>query len=64
MFGPLTFEETKDTLVVPDPTVETKCLLCEGTFNLIIGFEIFVQHLFQVHNLVVEEIQNIKDLPG
>ncbi|XP_044763857.1 zinc finger protein 277 isoform X2 [Coccinella septempunctata] len=38
---------------------ETPCLLCEDTFNVKEGLPIFVRHLFEVHSIVIEEVQNI-----
>ncbi|XP_030755463.1 zinc finger protein 277 [Sitophilus oryzae] len=62
MFGPLTLENSRyDTGGLTD--IETKCLLCEDSFNLQLRLDIYLKHLFCVHNCVIEDAQNIKNLP-
>ncbi|XP_050297676.1 zinc finger protein 277 [Anthonomus grandis grandis] len=62
MFGPLTFEDRKyEDIHITD--TETKCLLCEDSFNLKLRLDIFLSHLFDVHHCVIEDVQNIKNLP-
>ncbi|XP_044261374.1 zinc finger protein 277 [Tribolium madens] len=62
MFGPLLFETSKPPNS-PETESEVTCLLCDDTFNLALSFDIFVRHLFEVHYLVIEEVQNIANLP-
>lgn len=62
MFGPLLFEAT-DHPNCPEIESEVTCLLCDNTFNLVLSFDIFIRHLFEVHNLVIEDVQNITNLP-
>ncbi|XP_017778911.1 PREDICTED: zinc finger protein 277 [Nicrophorus vespilloides] len=60
MFGPLNFREfRKENL---ENSQETGCPLCDDLFNLKICFDIFLKHLFEVHNLVIEDVQNIYNL--
>ncbi|XP_060532724.1 zinc finger protein 277 [Cylas formicarius] len=61
MFGPLTFQ-AKDKYK-PSDDLETKCLLCEDSFNLSLRLDIFLTHLFDAHRCVIEDILNIKKLP-
>lgn len=60
MFGPLEFDRVQND--PPEDEVETPCLLCDDSFNLKIGFHIFLKHLFEVHRLVIEDVQNIANL--
>ncbi|KAJ8953654.1 hypothetical protein NQ314_007261 [Rhamnusium bicolor] len=60
MFGPLTFDETKYNQLVGN--TETKCLLCEDIFNLGLSLPLFLSHIFDVHNVVIEGVQNIENL--
>lgn len=60
MFGPLTFQES--LLEDEELSVETPCLLCEDTFNLNLCFAIFLKHCFEVHNLVIEDVQHIDNI--
>lgn len=60
MFGPLLFEE--NSYNINDDHVETKCILCEDSFNLKISLPVFAAHIFDVHNIIVEEIQAIQNL--
>lgn len=60
MFGPLTFDETKFNQL--DCSTETKCLLCEDIFNLRLSLPLFLGHIFDVHNVVIEDVQNIENL--
>lgn len=57
MFGPLNFKDEDNC------DKETQCLLCQDKFNLNVAFKIFLQHLFEVHHVVIEEVQYIKNLP-
>jgi hypothetical protein len=59
MFGPLVFEDANCLDTEPEVT----CVLCDNTFNLVVSFDIFVKHLFEAHQLVIEEVQNINNLP-
>lgn len=59
MFGPLLFEESKSER---NNESQTKCLLCEDTFNLEYSLPVFAAHLFNVHDIIIEEIQNIPNL--
>lgn len=59
MFGPLLFEESKTEY---NNDTETKCILCEDSFNLEFSLPLFAAHLFNVHDLIIEEIQNIPNL--
>ncbi|CAG9770080.1 unnamed protein product [Ceutorhynchus assimilis] len=61
MFGPLTFEDLKYDIQFLDS--ETKCLLCEDSFNIRLRLDIFLSHIFDVHQCVIEDAQNIKNLP-
>lgn len=56
MFGPLLFEESN---FLRDCEMQTKCILCEDTFNLDLSLPVFAAHLFNVHNVIIEDIQNI-----
>nr|CAH7728449.1 unnamed protein product [Callosobruchus chinensis] len=58
MFGPLVFEENKYS----QPDCATKCLLCEDTFNLKISVPLFLAHIFDVHNIVIEDAESIENL--
>lgn len=59
MFGPLLFEESKS---VKNCESATKCLLCEDSFNLDLSLPVFAAHLFNVHDIIIEDIQNIPNL--
>lgn len=58
MFGPLVFENVQPK-THSDLNGEISCLLCDK-----ISLEIadFVKHIFEDHNLVIEEVQNIDNL--
>ncbi|XP_056648254.1 zinc finger protein 277 isoform X2 [Diorhabda sublineata] len=58
-FGPLVFEENRCDLL---QNVDTRCLLCEDEFNLQISLPMFLAHIFDVHNIVIEDVQNIANL--
>lgn len=60
MFGPLTFQES--LLETEELSVETPCFLCDDRFNLNFCFTLFLKHCFEVHNLVIEDIQHIADI--
>lgn len=60
MFGPLAFE---DQAGKQEEERETECLLCADRFNLKFGLHIFLSHLFEVHSFVIEDVQNIDNLP-
>ncbi|XP_045466804.1 zinc finger protein 277 [Harmonia axyridis] len=53
--GPFMIEESRTS----DQNTETLCLLCDDTFNLNEGLPFFVLHLFEVHCIVIEDVQNI-----
>ncbi|KAJ8956399.1 hypothetical protein NQ318_015137 [Aromia moschata] len=53
-FGPFSFEETNKNNFLKN--VETKCLLCEDIFNLNLSLPLFLSHIFDVHNVVIEEV--------
>lgn len=59
MFGPINFQVEVD-LVYDE---ETQCLLCQDRFNLSVAFKLFLQHIFEVHHVVIEEVQYIENLP-
>lgn len=59
MFGPLEFKSTTED---DSEGQQTSCLLCQDSFNLEIGLHIFLKHLFEVHHLVIEDVQNISNL--
>lgn len=59
MFGPLLFEQSRPEY---NNDVEAKCILCEDSFNLKFSLPVFAAHLFNVHDLIIEEIQNIPNL--
>lgn len=59
MFGPLLFEESK---FVQDCNMQTSCLLCDDTFNLSLSLPVFAAHLFNVHDVIIEDIQKISNL--
>ncbi|KAJ8980408.1 hypothetical protein NQ317_009403 [Molorchus minor] len=59
-FGPLTFDETPKNKLVQN--VETKCILCEDVFNLNLSLPMFLNHLFDAHNTVIEGIYDIENL--
>ncbi|KAF7287645.1 hypothetical protein GWI33_005993 [Rhynchophorus ferrugineus] len=61
MFGPFTLENPK--LDMEAFNMETKCFLCEDSFNLKLRLDIFLRHIFNVHTCVIEDVQNIKKLP-
>ncbi|KAJ3651862.1 hypothetical protein Zmor_017869 [Zophobas morio] len=62
MFGPLNFDEVGTHS--PQVTYsEVVCLLCDNIFNIPLSFEIFVRHLFEVHNLLIEDVQTMDNLP-
>lgn len=63
MFGPLSFRNGNDSNWNGDD-YETDCLLCDDRFNLDLSLHIFVKHIFEVHHLVIEDVQNIFNLPG
>lgn len=60
MFGPLVFADNKNNHSEYLP--ETKCLLCEDSFNLSLSLPMFLAHIFDVHNVVIEDVQNIAKL--
>lgn len=59
MFGPLLFEESK---TATNCESQTQCLLCEDSFNLDLSLPVFAAHLFNVHDIIIEDIQNIPNL--
>ncbi|CAH1956565.1 unnamed protein product [Acanthoscelides obtectus] len=59
MFGPLVFGENKHN---HQPDYQTKCLLCEDIFNLKISLPLFLAHAFDVHNIVIEDVESIENL--
>ncbi|XP_066251514.1 zinc finger protein 277 [Euwallacea similis] len=62
MFGPLTFDANNYGTALLD--TENACFLCEDTFNIKLRIDIFLAHIFDVHKCVIEDVQNIKNLPG
>lgn len=60
MFGPLAFENRRNSEA---EEYETQCLLCCDKFNLKLGLHIFLSHLFEVHSIVIDDVQNINYLP-
>lgn len=59
MFGPLNFSSPKrDLKSVPfENTAQvSSCLLCESKFNLALQQDVFLQHLFDDHRLVVADV--------
>lgn len=59
-FGPFLFDAAgsqNDEL-----NVETPCILCDDRFNLKTSFKTFCGHVFEVHNVVIDEVQHIEDL--
>lgn len=63
MFGPLCFE-TGNRNNCDENEYETKCFICEDKFNLDLSLHIFIHHIFEVHHLVIEDVQNIFNLPA
>lgn len=63
MFGPLCFG-VGDKSKCDRDDYETQCLLCADKFNLDLSLHIFIKHIFEVHHLVIEDVQNIFNLPG
>lgn len=59
MFGPLVFQECK---YAQDIDLQTKCIFCEDMFNLKLSLPVFAAHLFNVHDVIIEDIQNIANL--
>ncbi|XP_022906495.2 zinc finger protein 277 [Onthophagus taurus] len=59
LLGPLSFDNSPES---DEINKESPCLLCEDRFNLKLGFKIFLKHCFEVHNLVIEDVQNIDNL--
>lgn len=59
MFGPLNFEDEKYCGM---NNTETKCIICEDSFNLSVSLKIFLMHLFDAHNIVIEDVQTIQYL--
>ncbi|XP_072393207.1 zinc finger protein 277 [Diabrotica undecimpunctata] len=60
VFGPLVFEESQYSDLQSD--VETQCLFCEDRFNLKLSLPMFLAHIFDVHSVVIEDVQNIDNL--
>ncbi|CAH1117720.1 unnamed protein product [Phaedon cochleariae] len=60
IIGPLVFEESSYNHL--QYNAETKCLLCEDSFNLNMSLPVCLTHLFDVHNVVIEDVQNINKL--
>ncbi|XP_018562000.1 zinc finger protein 277 [Anoplophora glabripennis] len=58
MFGPLTFQYSH-TL----ESAKTRCLLCEEVFDLGLSVRSFLKHIFEAHNIVIDDVQNIEKLP-
>lgn len=59
MFGPLLFDEAKS---LDDSSTQTKCILCEDSFNFELSLPVFAAHIFSVHDVIIEDIQNIINL--
>lgn len=62
MFGPLSLldESTEEDKT---SNCEIGCLLCEDTFNVELCLPLFLRHLFDVHDLVIECPQYISNFP-
>ncbi|CAG9854438.1 unnamed protein product [Phyllotreta striolata] len=60
VFEPLVFEDNSYSCL--QPNAETKCLLCDDTFNLNLSLPMFLAHIFDVHSIVIEDVQNICNL--
>lgn len=61
MFGPLSFEDTKRRN--QQESQLTKCFLCSKEYNLRTDMVLFCKHLFEEHSLIIEDVQNIPNLP-
>lgn len=62
VFGPLVFEDNKYECLQQSDATETKCLLCDDSFNLKLSLPMFLAHIFDVHSIVIEDVQNIDNL--
>lgn len=60
MFGPLSFEE--NTLSNFHPKLEQQCLLCNTEFSLATETAVFLKHIFEKHNLIIDDFQSIPRL--
>lgn len=56
MFGPLVFNNIQCDA---QNDQETSCLLCEELFNLQTSLPLFLKHIFDVHNIVIESVEDI-----
>lgn len=69
MFGPLNFAQHSDFTSrgrqeeLCDSNTDCICLGCNDTFNISLCFDVFVKHMFEVHSLVIEDIQTIANIP-
>lgn len=69
MFGPLNFALKNDSTSgarqdhATESNSECPCLGCNDTFNICLCFDVFVKHMFEAHQLVVEDIQTIANIP-
>ncbi|KAK9876294.1 hypothetical protein WA026_012591 [Henosepilachna vigintioctopunctata] len=59
IFGPLLFEDKNSDHL----NAEIACLLCDDIFNLNLSLALFLRHIFEVHHVVIEDVQNIPNLP-
>lgn len=59
MFGPLLLNETDQK---EDLYEETPCLICDDKFNLKTSFELYLAHIFEVHLIIIDQVQHIEDL--
>uniref|UniRef100_A0A1B6FTR1 C2H2-type domain-containing protein n=1 Tax=Cuerna arida TaxID=1464854 RepID=A0A1B6FTR1_9HEMI len=65
MFGPLSFPSYKNDLkCIPceSTPVVTTCCLCERKFNLELQQDEFLQHIFDIHRLVIADVPLIASL--
>lgn len=60
MFGPLSFEE--NSLANFEPKLAEQCLLCNAEFCLATETAVFLKHIFEQHNLIIEDFQSIPRL--
>lgn len=59
MFGPLLFDRSE---IAQNYNMQTNCILCEDSFNLELSLPVFAAHLFNVHDVIIEDIQKIINL--
>lgn len=59
MFGPLLFDGSENA---QNSNLQTNCILCEDSFNLKLSLPVFAAHLFNVHDVIIEDIQKIPNI--